>query len=81
MPGSPAYSAVLFDLDGTIVDSAPGITATLAYTFEKLGLPVPAGEGGVVRRADGGRSVAGRAGTSAREVAKMKMRAKKRARR
>ncbi|MDP9027232.1 MAG: HAD hydrolase-like protein [Actinomycetota bacterium] len=35
------YSAVLFDLDGTIVDSAPGITATLAYTFERLGLPVP----------------------------------------
>jgi phosphoglycolate phosphatase len=36
------YTAVLFDLDGTIVDSAPGITATLAYTFEQLGLPVPA---------------------------------------
>lgn len=35
------YSAVLFDLDGTIVDSAPGITATLAYTFEAMGLPVP----------------------------------------
>jgi phosphoglycolate phosphatase len=35
------YSAVLFDLDGTIVDSAPGITATLAYTFERLGLPIP----------------------------------------
>jgi phosphoglycolate phosphatase len=41
MPGTPPYSTVLFDLDGTIVDSAPGITATLAYTFEKLGLPVP----------------------------------------
>jgi phosphoglycolate phosphatase len=35
------YTAVLFDLDGTIVDSAPGITATLAYTFERLGEPVP----------------------------------------
>jgi phosphoglycolate phosphatase len=35
------YTAVLVDLDGTIVDSAPGITATLAYTFERLGLPVP----------------------------------------
>jgi phosphoglycolate phosphatase len=34
------YSAILFDLDGTITDSAPGITSTLAYTFEKLGLPV-----------------------------------------
>ncbi len=41
-PPSPArFSAVLFDLDGTIVDSAPGITATLAYTFETLGLPIP----------------------------------------
>lgn len=35
------YTAVLFDLDGTIVDSAPGITSTLAATFEALGLPVP----------------------------------------
>lgn len=35
------YSAVLFDLDGTIVDSAPGITATLAETFQRMSLPVP----------------------------------------
>jgi phosphoglycolate phosphatase len=35
------YSAVLFDLDGTIVDSAPGITSSLAYTFEAMGLAVP----------------------------------------
>lgn len=35
------YTAVLFDLDGTIVDSAPGITATLAATFRELGRPVP----------------------------------------
>jgi phosphoglycolate phosphatase len=35
------YTAVLFDLDGTIVDSAPGITATLAATFEQMSLPVP----------------------------------------
>jgi phosphoglycolate phosphatase len=38
---STGFSCILFDLDGTIVDSAPGITATLAYTFEQLGLPVP----------------------------------------
>ena len=37
----PQFSCILFDLDGTIVDSAPGITATLAYTFEQLGLPIP----------------------------------------
>jgi phosphoglycolate phosphatase len=39
--GALQYSAVLFDLDGTIVDSAPGITSSLAYTFEAMGLPVP----------------------------------------
>lgn len=38
---NPDFSCILFDLDGTIVDSAPGITATLAYTFETMGLPVP----------------------------------------
>lgn len=37
----PEFSSILFDLDGTIVDSAPGITATLAYTFKQLGLPIP----------------------------------------
>jgi phosphoglycolate phosphatase len=36
---SHGYSAILFDLDGTIMDSAPGITSTLSYTFERLGLP------------------------------------------
>jgi phosphoglycolate phosphatase len=41
MTDSFPYSAVLLDLDGTITDSAPGITATLAYTLEHLGLPVP----------------------------------------
>jgi phosphoglycolate phosphatase len=35
------FTSILFDLDGTIIDSAPGITATLAYTFETMGLPVP----------------------------------------
>jgi phosphoglycolate phosphatase len=38
------FTSVLFDLDGTIVDSAPGITATLAYTFETMGRPVPSAE-------------------------------------
>ena len=40
MPERP-YTAVLFDLDGTIVDSAPGITASLARTLEDMGEPVP----------------------------------------
>lgn len=35
------WSCILFDLDGTIIDSAPGITASLAWTFERLGRPIP----------------------------------------
>lgn len=35
------FSCILFDLDGTIVDSAPGITSSLAHTFELMGMPVP----------------------------------------
>ncbi|MFF1876742.1 HAD hydrolase-like protein [Leifsonia sp. NPDC058230] len=35
------WTCVLFDLDGTLTDSASGITASLASTFETLGLPVP----------------------------------------
>lgn len=35
------WSCVLFDLDGTIADSAPGITASLGYMLEKMGRPVP----------------------------------------
>lgn len=35
------YTCVLLDLDGTLIDSAPGITSTLAWTFEQLGRPVP----------------------------------------
>lgn len=38
---SANWTCILFDLDGTILDSAPGITATLAFTFEKMGLPIP----------------------------------------
>lgn len=35
------WSCILFDLDGTILDSAPGITETLAYMFQALDRPVP----------------------------------------
>lgn len=35
------WTSVLFDLDGTLTDSAPGITSSLARMFETLGLPVP----------------------------------------
>ncbi|HKR75249.1 MAG TPA: HAD hydrolase-like protein [Rhodanobacter sp.] len=31
----------LFDLDGTLIDSEPGITACIRYAFDKLGVPAP----------------------------------------
>ncbi len=37
----PRFTPVLFDLDGTIIDSAPGILASLAWTYEQLRMPVP----------------------------------------
>lgn len=40
-PVTRTWSAILFDLDGTIVDSASDITASLAHMFTTLGLPVP----------------------------------------
>ncbi len=33
---------LFFDLDGTLIDSADGITRCVAYAFERLGEPVPA---------------------------------------
>lgn len=41
MTASSRYSVVLFDLDGTIADSAPGIVASLTETIGELGLPIP----------------------------------------
>lgn len=38
---SPEFTVALVDLDGTIIDSAPGITKTLASTLIRMGLPVP----------------------------------------
>ena len=35
------WTCVLFDLDGTLTDSAPGITSSLARMFATLGKPVP----------------------------------------
>lgn len=35
------YPVVIFDLDGTLTDSAPGILGTVRYSLEQLGYPVP----------------------------------------
>lgn len=35
------YKTVLLDLDGTLVDSAPGIIQTIAHTLRTLNYPVP----------------------------------------
>jgi phosphoglycolate phosphatase len=35
------WTAVLFDLDGTITDSATGITSSLIHTLERMGRPTP----------------------------------------
>jgi len=35
---------VLFDLDGTLIDSEPGITACLAHAFSRIGAELPARE-------------------------------------
>jgi phosphoglycolate phosphatase len=36
-----SYETVLLDLDGTLVDSAPGIVQTIAHTLRTLDYPVP----------------------------------------
>ena len=32
------YDAILFDVDGTLIDSAPGIINTLEEVFQKMGV-------------------------------------------
>lgn len=35
------YQTILFDLDGTLTDSGPGIRNSVAYALRRLGCPVP----------------------------------------
>ena len=35
------YDVVLFDLDGTLTESEPGILNCVQYAVEKMGFPVP----------------------------------------
>lgn len=39
--GRPPFTAILWDLDGTIDDSAPGITSAIADMLRSFDLPVP----------------------------------------
>lgn len=38
------FDAVLFDVDGTLIHSSPGILQTMRYTFAKWGISVPESE-------------------------------------
>ena len=37
------YQNILFDLDGTVTDSAPGILHSIRYAMERMGREIPAG--------------------------------------
>jgi len=41
MTSIPPYDTVIFDLDGTVSDSAPGILASLDHAFADTGYPPP----------------------------------------
>lgn len=38
---NPRYRAVLFDLDGTLTCSHPGILGSVKLSLQEMGLPVP----------------------------------------
>jgi phosphoglycolate phosphatase len=46
------WTCILFDLDGTITDSASGITSRLAETLARMNLPVARGAAALRRPAD-----------------------------
>ncbi|WP_395401945.1 HAD hydrolase-like protein [Arthrobacter sp. UC242_113] len=40
-PALTGNSCILFDMDGTLLDSAPGVTASAAHALATVGAPVP----------------------------------------
>ena len=49
------YKTVIFDLDGTLLESAPGVINAVRYALNKLNLPFPAGlDAGPNARPDAG---------------------------
>jgi phosphoglycolate phosphatase len=67
------WTCVLFDLDGTLTDSAPGITKSISSTLESLGRPIPSPAELIAYVGppivDSFRDLAGMDETSAREAA------------
>ncbi|MEY4743729.1 MAG: hypothetical protein RIR34_1068 [Actinomycetota bacterium] len=41
MPNTPKYTTVLWDLDGTVLDSGPGIFDSFRKTFDAMGMTQP----------------------------------------
>lgn len=41
-PSLTGVSCILFDMDGTLLDSAPGVTASAAQALAAVGAPIPA---------------------------------------
>ncbi len=41
MKNTPKYPVVLFDFDGTLVDTGPGIVASMSYAAKEVGVEVP----------------------------------------
>ena len=44
----PAYQTVIFDIDGTLLKSDRGVMNALKYTTEKMGVPYPSAETGLI---------------------------------
>jgi phosphoglycolate phosphatase len=44
MPNTPKYTTVLWDLDGTVLDSGPGIFDSFRKTFDAMGMTQPTDE-------------------------------------
>ena len=44
MGNDPRFDAILFDLDGTIIESGAGVTNSVRYALVKMGRPVPSYE-------------------------------------
>lgn len=56
------YKTILFDLDGTLTDSEPGIVNSVRYALRSFGMEAEPGDAAVVYRAAAVRLVPGHNG-------------------